>query len=253
MPLIELAGVSRVYRSGTVAVAALRGVDLEIAEGEFVAIMGSSGSGKSSLMNILGCLDRPTAGRFRLDGQDVSTLDKDALARIRNRTIGFVFQSFHLLPRTSALENVELPLLYAEDAPSWKEIHRRAAEALALLGLESRQTHTPSELSGGQQQRVAIARALVTGPRLLLADEPTGNLDSRTSLEIMDVFQRLNREGLTIAMVTHEPEMARFANRIIVLRDGLIRADRPAARSSAAEALAAGPQDNLLGLEEVLA
>jgi putative ABC transport system ATP-binding protein len=253
MALIELRGITRVYRSESVAVEALRGIDLDIDEGEFVAIMGSSGSGKSSLMNILGCLDRPTAGRYVLDGADVAGMDKDRLAGIRNRTIGFVFQSFHLLPRTSAVENVELPLLYSSDELSWKQIHDRAAAALDLLGLADRKHHTPSELSGGQQQRVAIARALVTQPRLLLADEPTGNLDSRTSLEIMDVFQRLNGEGLTIVMVTHEPEMARFASRVVILRDGTVRADRATLRQSAAEALEAGPGDDLTEFAEVLA
>jgi putative ABC transport system ATP-binding protein len=251
MSVIELRDITRIYRSGSVAVEALRGIDLDIGEGEFVAIMGSSGSGKSTLMNILGCLDRPTAGRFLLDGADVSHLDRDRLASIRNRTIGFVFQSFHLLPRTSAVENVELPLLYSAEALSWKQIHERATSALELLGLGDRRHHTPAELSGGQQQRVAIARALVTQPRLLLADEPTGNLDSRTSLEIMDVFQRLNRDGLTIVMVTHEPEMARFASRVVVLRDGLVRTDRATPALSAAEALAAGPDDDLAELVEV--
>jgi putative ABC transport system ATP-binding protein len=238
MAIIELDSIRRVYRSGSLGVEALRGVDLTIEEGEFVAVMGPSGSGKSSLMNILGCLDRPTNGRYVMDGVDVSTLTKDELARIRNRTIGFVFQSFHLLPRTSARENVELPLLYSDADPSWKEIHERAVDALAVLGLADRADHTPAELSGGQQQRVAIARALVTRPRLLLADEPTGNLDSRTSLEIMEIFQRLNDEGLTVLMVTHELEMARFASRVIVLRDGLIVRDRGVEQQSAAEALA---------------
>jgi putative ABC transport system ATP-binding protein len=238
MALIQLSGIKRVYRTESVAVEALRGVDLTVAEGEFVAIMGSSGSGKSTLMNILGCLDRPTEGRYVLGGEAVAGLARDRLAKIRNRTIGFVFQNFHLLPRTSALENVELPLLYSDGDLSWKEIHARAREALETLGLGERTDHTPSELSGGQQQRVAIARALVTRPRLVLADEPTGNLDSRTSLEIMDVFQRLNRDGLTILMVTHEREMARFADRIIVLRDGLIRTDRRIDRLSAAELMA---------------
>ncbi len=235
MPIIEVSGIRRIYKADSLAVEALRGVDLTVEEGEFVAIMGSSGSGKSTLMNILGCLDRPTTGGYLLDGEDVSELSRDQLARLRNRTLGFVFQNFHLLPRTSALENVELPLLYSEDGLGWREIHARSAEALETLGLGDRADHTPSELSGGQQQRVAIARALVTHPRVLLADEPTGNLDSRTSLEIMDVFQRLNREGLTILMVTHERDMARFAGRIIVLRDGLIRTDRANTPVSAAE------------------
>lgn len=237
MSLIELTGIRRVYRTESVAVDALRGIDLGVEEGEFVAIMGSSGSGKSTLMNILGCLDRPTAGRYLLDGEDVAGLPRDRLARIRNRTLGFVFQNFHLLPRTSAIENVELPLLYAEENLSWRDIHARAHSALVTLGLGDRTDHMPSELSGGQQQRVAIARALVTRPRLLLADEPTGNLDSRTSLEIMDVFQQLNREGLSILMVTHERDMARFAGRTIVLRDGLISADRTTDPRSAADVM----------------
>jgi putative ABC transport system ATP-binding protein len=235
--LLDLAGVTRVYRSGTVAVEALRGVDFTVDEGEFVSIMGASGSGKSTLMNILGCLDRPTAGRYRLDGTDVATLSKDQLARIRNRTLGFVFQSFNLLPRTSAQENVELPLLYTPAPLTWKEIRARAREALEIVGLADRAGHTPSELSGGQQQRVAIARALVTRPRVLLADEPTGNLDSRTGLEVMDVIQRLNDDGLTVLMVTHEPDIAAFSRRIVVLRDGLIRADRRTRARRAADVL----------------
>jgi len=237
--MIELSGITRVYRSETVAVEALRGIDLTVGQGEFVAIMGSSGSGKSTLMNILGCLDRPTAGEYLLRGEDVAAHSRDRLARIRNRTIGFVFQNFNLLPRTSALENVELPLLYSENELSWKEIHARARHALEIVGLADREAHTPSELSGGQQQRVAIARALVTRPGLLLADEPTGNLDSRTSIEVMDIIQRLNAEGLTILMVTHEPDIARFASRTIVLRDGLIRTDRATQPRSAADVLAA--------------
>lgn len=205
---------------------ALRGVDLEIRKGLFGSIMGASGSGKSTLMNILGCLDQPTSGAYHLDGDDVSTFNKDRLANVRNRTIGFVFQSFHLLPRTSALENVELPLLYRDENLSWKEIHNRAMKALEIVGLADRSKHNPNELSGGQQQRVAIARALVTEPKILLADEPTGNLDSRTSLEIIDIFQKLNKEGLTILMVTHEHDIARFSERIITLRDGLIISDK---------------------------
>jgi putative ABC transport system ATP-binding protein len=236
--LMELSGITRVYRSGALAVEALRGIDLTIAEGDFVSIMGASGSGKSTLMNILGCLDRPTAGRYRLDGTDVATLSKDQLARVRNRTLGFVFQSFNLLPRTSALENVELPLLYTPEPLSWKEIHERARNALEIVGLADRASHTPAELSGGQQQRVAIARALVTRPRVLLADEPTGNLDSRTGLEVMDVIQRLNADGLTVLMVTHEPDIAAFSRRIVVLRDGLVRADHRTRARLAADVLA---------------
>jgi putative ABC transport system ATP-binding protein len=235
--LIELEGITRVYRSGAMAVEALKGIDLTIREGEFVAIMGSSGSGKSTLMNIVGCLDRPTDGTFLLRGEDVSTLSKDRLAGIRNRTIGFVFQSFNLLPRTSALENVELPLLYAEEGLGWKEMHARAEEALATVGLADRMDHTPAELSGGQQQRVAIARALVTRPSLLLADEPTGNLDTRTGLEVMDMMQQLNRDGLTIIMVTHEPDVAQGAERTVTLRDGLLQSDRKVEPVSAARLL----------------
>jgi putative ABC transport system ATP-binding protein len=235
--LIELEGITRVYRSGSLAVEALKGIDLTIREGEFVAVMGSSGSGKSTLMNIVGCLDRPTEGTFFLRGEDVSTLSKDRLAGIRNRTIGFVFQSFNLLPRTSALENVELPLLYAQDELSWKEMHARAEEALEQVGLGDRMDHTPAELSGGQQQRVAIARALVTRPSLLLADEPTGNLDTRTGLEVMDMLQQLNRTGLTIVMVTHEPDVAQGAKRTVTLRDGLIQSDRKVEPVSAARLL----------------
>ncbi len=238
MPIVQFRGVTRTYRTGSVSVDALRGIDLDVDEGEFVAVMGTSGSGKSTMMNILGCLDRPTSGRYRLDGEDVQKLPPKRLARIRNRTIGFVFQAFHLLPRTSAHENVELPLLYREQEMSWKQIHARAVEALEIVGLGDRRDHTPAELSGGQKQRVAIARALVTQPRILLADEPTGNLDSRTSLEVIEFVQRLNREGLTILMVTHEREVARFADRIVTLRDGLIRSDRLSTPRNAATALA---------------
>jgi putative ABC transport system ATP-binding protein len=246
MPLIELSGVTRVYRSGALAVEALRGIDLEVAEGAFLAIMGASGSGKSTLMNVMGCLDRPTSGRYLLAGEDVSTLSRDALAAIRNRTLGFVFQDFHLLPRTSALENVELPLLYAAEEMPWKEMHQRARQALETVGLGDRMDHTPGELSGGQQQRVAIARALVTRPAVLLADEPTGNLDSRTGFEIIGMLQRLNHDGLTIVMVTHEPEIARAAGRTITLRDGLLVADRRHQPVPAAELLARQPDEDLL-------
>ena len=223
--MVELNGITRIYRSGSVAVEALRGIDLEIMNGAFLSIMGASGSGKSTLMNILGCLDKPTSGSYNLNNEDVSSFDRNKLAAVRNRTLGFVFQSFHLLPRTTALENVELPLLYSEEELSWKEIHNRASNALEVVGLGDRTNHNPNELSGGQQQRVAIARALVSKPKILLADEPTGNLDSRTSLEIMELFQQLNQNGLTIIMVTHEPDIARFSERIITLRDGLIRSD----------------------------
>jgi len=220
----------KIYRLGDVEVHALRGVSLSIPRGEFVAIMGSSGSGKSTFMNILGCLDRPTAGRYSLDGIDVSTVDADERAEIRNTKIGFVFQNFNLLPRTSALENVELPLLYS--AVSRKEQRARAFATLQAVGLEERARHLPSQLSGGQQQRVAIARALVTKPVLILADEPTGNLDSTTSTEVMHTFTALNRQGLTILVVTHEPDIAAFAQRRIVFRDGMIIADEQQAGSS---------------------
>jgi putative ABC transport system ATP-binding protein len=223
-PLIAVQDVTKVFRMGDVEVRALRGVSLEIATGEFIAIRGPSGSGKSTLMNILGCLDRPTTGRYLLDGRDVAPLDRDALARIRNRMLGFVFQSFNLLHRTSALENVELPLLYAGVGRA--ERHRRAAEALERVGLGDRLDHTPNRLSGGQQQRVAIARALVSEPKVILADEPTGNLDSRTSVEVMALFQELGRSGITIVLVTHDPDIATFVGRVVVVRDGHIASDR---------------------------
>jgi putative ABC transport system ATP-binding protein len=244
MPLVELSDVTKIYRIGTVAVAALRGVSLAVERGEFVAIMGASGSGKSTLMHIIGCLDRPTAGRYLLEGQEVGGLSRDALAAIRNRQIGFVFQSFHLLPRATALANVELPLLYNGCAPA--ERRRRAAEALETVGLAGREDHRPNQLSGGEQQRVAIARALVGGPTLLLADEPTGNLDSRRSLEIVGMLQRLNRgRGLTVIVVTHEPDIAAFAGRILQCRDGRIVGDRPdpAPRDAVAEAAALPPEE----------
>ena len=203
---------------------ALRGVSLDIAVGEFVAVRGPSGSGKSTLMNIIGCLDRPTSGQYLLDGVDVAPMDRDALARIRNQRIGFVFQSFNLLPRTSALENVELPLLYA--GVNRHQRHERAAESLRRVGLDDRMDHTPNRLSGGQQQRVAIARALVSQPKLILADEPTGNLDSRTSVEVMALFQELKETGITLVLVTHEPDIANYVERVIVVRDGHIASDR---------------------------
>ncbi len=222
-PLIRLEEVSKTYRMGDVEVHALRGVTLTVALGEFTAVMGASGSGKSTLMNILGCLDRPTAGRYLLEGQEVSHLGTEALAGIRNRTIGFVFQSFNLLPRTSALENVELPLLYAGAAAA--ERHARASASLAQVGLADRADHFPNQMSGGQQQRVAIARALVTRPRVILADEPTGNLDSRTSVEVMALFQELGRSGITVVLVTHEPDIAQYASRVVTMRDGRVRSD----------------------------
>jgi len=221
--VIRVDDVHKIYDMGETSVHALRGVTLDVEPGGFLAIMGASGSGKSTLMNILGCLDRPTSGRYLLDGTDVSRLDKRALALVRNRKLGFVFQGFNLLPRTTALENVQLPALYS---PSTKaERVARAKHALALVGLTSRAHHFPSQMSGGQQQRVAIARALVNRPSILLADEPTGNLDSRTSVEIMAVLQGLNDAGLTIVLVTHEHEIAQFAKRIVVFRDGRIRRD----------------------------
>jgi putative ABC transport system ATP-binding protein len=239
--VIELENIHKVYDSGAVRVHALRGVSLGIARGEFVAVMGASGSGKSTLMNILGCLDRPSTGRYLLDGTDVSQLSKDERADIRNGKIGFVFQGFNLLRRTSALENVELPLIYA-NVPAAERV-RRSRLALAIVGLAHREDNHPNQLSGGQQQRVAIARALVNNPSLLLADEPTGNLDSQTSVEIMSVFQKLNRDaGLTIVLVTHEPDIAQYASRIVVVRDGLITRDqRVVDRRDAASELAAMP------------
>jgi putative ABC transport system ATP-binding protein len=225
-PLILLESVHKIYDLGEVQVHALRGVSLEIHAGEFVAVMGASGSGKSTLMNILGCLDRPSRGRYFLEGTDVSHLSKVELARIRNRKLGFVFQQFNLLARTSALENVELPTVYAGITPQQRE--QRAREALERVGLADRADHYPSQLSGGQQQRVAIARALVNRPSILLADEPTGNLDSRTSVEIMDILQRLNQdEELTVVLVTHEHDIAQYAQRALEFRDGKLRRDTP--------------------------
>ena len=224
VPTIRLENVMKTYDLGEVQVHALRGVSLEIYPGEFVAVMGASGSGKSTLMNILGCLDRPTKGRYFLDGEDVSQLSKRELARVRSHKIGFVFQQFNLLSRTSALENVELPTIYA--GVPIQERERRAREALQRVGLAERAMHFPSQLSGGQQQRVAIARALVNDPAILLADEPTGNLDSRTSVEIMDILQKLNHEhGLTVVIVTHEPDIAQYAKRALEFRDGKMRRD----------------------------
>ena len=234
-PILQLDAIEKTYQSGDVEVRAVRGVSLTIGEGEFVAIMGSSGSGKSTMMNILGCLDRPTGGHYLLDGADVSRLDRDRLADIRNQKIGFVFQGFNLLSRTSALENVELPMLYAQSRLGAAEIHRRALAALETVGLADRAHHHPNQLSGGQQQRVAIARALCNEPALILADEPTGNLDTRTSIEIMGVFQKLNDRGITIVMVTHEPDIASYTRRNIVMRDGVILTDQPVARRIIAE------------------
>jgi len=223
--VIKLEAIHKTYHTGAVDVHAVRGVTTEVQPGEFVAVMGASGSGKSTLMNIIGCLDRPTQGRFFLDGTDTSDLDRDALADIRNRKIGFVFQGFNLLSRTSALENVELPMLYSQKHTSGHEQHRRALAALEMVGLADRADHHPNQLSGGQQQRVAIARALVNQPSLLLADEPTGNLDSQTSIEVMGVFQKLNESGITIVMVTHELDIARYTKRNLIMRDGRIVTD----------------------------
>ena len=223
--VIKLDEIHKVYHTGEVDVHAVRGISLNIVPGEFVAIMGSSGSGKSTLMNMVGALDRPTGGHYWLDGVDVSTLGRDALADVRNEKIGFVFQGFNLLSRTSARENVEMPMLYHRHRIPSHEQHKRAMYALELVGLGPRADHHPNQLSGGQQQRVAIARALVNQPTLLLADEPTGNLDTQTSIEIMGVFQKLNDQGITIIMVTHELDIARYTKRMVILRDGNIVTD----------------------------
>ncbi|HEY6271306.1 MAG TPA: ABC transporter ATP-binding protein [Terriglobales bacterium] len=244
-PVIQVEDVHKYYDLGETKVHALRGVDLKIEPGEFVAVMGSSGSGKSTFMNMLGCLDKPSSGRYLLEGADVSRMEKKDLARLRNGKLGFVFQGFNLLSRTTALENVELPTLYARMEKAARAV--RAQEVLTMVGLGERTGHFPSQLSGGQQQRVAIARALVNRPAILLADEPTGNLDSRTSVEIMQIFQELNDGGLTIVLVTHEPDVAQFAKRIVVFRDGKIRRDDPVSeRPRAAEVL-----KNMPALEEV--
>jgi len=243
LDLIYVENLVKIYHLGETQVHALRGVSLSIQKGEFVAIMGASGSGKSTLMNILGCLDRPTRGRFLLEQNDVSSLNKNQLAQIRNQKIGFVFQNFNLLSRTSALENVELPLYYNGTAVS--DRHRRAQDALRLLGLEGREHHIPSQLSGGQQQRVAIARALVNNPALILADEPTGNLDTRTSVEIMEIFQDLNQNSkITILLVTHEPDIAAYAGRHIQFRDGKVTADKQIQPRQASMDLAQLPELN---------
>ena len=230
--LVRLIDVHKVYRTGEMEVPAVRGVSIEIKRGEFVALMGASGSGKSTLMNILGCLDRPTTGHYILDGADVSGLDRDRLADIRNGKIGFVFQNFNLLPRTSARENVELPLVYSAQPLTHSELRERADRVLASVGLAGREDHYPSQLSGGQQQRVAIARALINQPEVLLADEPTGNLDSRTSVEIMVIFQQLNERGITVIMVTHEPDIAAYAKRNVMMRDGMILDDHLVSKRS---------------------
>ena len=235
-PLIAVGDLRKTYHVGEHDVHALRGVSLEVQPGEFIALTGPSGSGKSTFMHLLGCLDRPTGGTYRLDGRDVAQLSKRELARVRNRQIGFVFQGFNLLARTTALENVELPLLYAGGIPGAKR-RAMAAEALAAVGLGDRMDHHPNQMSGGQQQRVAIARALVTSPVLLLADEPTGNLDTRTSIEVMDIFQRLNAERkITVVLVTHEHDIAEYGTRIVAFRDGVVLDDHPVARRRTAPA-----------------
>ena len=237
-PVVKLENFSKVYVGSEVEVHAVRNVSLEIQAGEFVAIMGASGSGKSTMLNTLGCLDRPTSGKYFLDGVDIGTLDRNALADLRNQKIGFVFQGFNLLSRTTALENVELPMMYARPGLSSEEQREKALEALLRVGLDERAEHHPSQLSGGQQQRVAIARALVNHPALLLADEPTGNLDSSTGIEIMGIFQSLNQRGMTVVMVTHELDIARYTQRMVVMRDGEIIRDEPVHnRLAAAEEL----------------
>ncbi|MDQ2768745.1 MAG: ABC transporter ATP-binding protein [Gemmatimonadota bacterium] len=244
-PVIEISGVKKVYRMGETEVFALRDVDLTVHAGELLAVMGSSGSGKSTLMNILGCLDVPTTGSYVLDGIRVDGMSRNELADLRNKKLGFVFQGFNLLPRTSAVENVELPLLY-DRTGRWTDPRALATQALQRVGLGERLEHQPSELSGGQQQRVAIARALVTQPTLLLADEPTGNLDSRTSVEVMALFQALNNAGMTVIIVTHEPDIAQYAHRVIDVRDGRILRDHSVAvpRCAAEDVLAMNAQDN---------
>src|SRR6187455_843229 len=232
--MIQVRDLRKTYQMGDIEVPALRGVSFSIQRGEFVAIMGPSGSGKSTLMNLLGCLDTPTGGQYILDGLPVEQLERNLLASVRNRKIGFVFQQFNLLPRQTALENVALPLVYLGGVPAAERLER-AAEVLELVGLGDRVDHRPKELSGGQQQRVAIARALITRPALLLADEPTGNLDTRTSVEVMQIFQHLNDAGLTIVLVTHEPDIAEYASRVVAFRDGRVRGDRPVANRRRAD------------------
>jgi putative ABC transport system ATP-binding protein len=240
--VIGVKNLVKTYVVGEVEVRALRGVNLEVQRGEFIAVTGPSGSGKSTFMHIVGCLDRPTSGQYFLDGQDVSRMSKDALAAVRNKKIGFVFQGFNLLSRTSALDNVELPLLYRGKMKS-ADRHKRAIEVLDAVNLGNRADHHPNQLSGGQQQRVAIARALINEPSILLADEPTGNLDTRTSIEVMDIFQRLNRErGITVVLITHEMDIAEYGTRIVAFRDGLVVADKPVVkRRLAHDELAALP------------
>jgi putative ABC transport system ATP-binding protein len=234
--VISVRNLVKTYVVGEVEVKALRGVSLDVQPGEFLAVTGTSGSGKSTFMHIVGCLDRPTSGQYFLDGQDVSRMSKDALAAVRNKKIGFVFQGFNLLARTSALDNVELPLLYGGSAPKTADRHKRAVQMLELVGLGNRADHHPNQLSGGQQQRVAIARALINNPSIVLADEPTGNLDTRTSIEVMGIFQRLNKErGITVVLITHEIDIAEYGTRTVTFRDGQVIADKPVTRRRVAE------------------
>jgi putative ABC transport system ATP-binding protein len=234
--VISVKSLVKTYVVGEVEVKALRGVNLDVPQGEFLAVSGPSGSGKSTFMHIVGCLDRPTSGQYLLDGQDVSRMSKDALAAVRNKKIGFVFQGFNLLSRTSALDNVELPLLYGNNGLKTADRHKRALEMLELVGLGNRADHHPNQLSGGQQQRVAIARALINTPAILLADEPTGNLDTRTSIEVMGIFQRLNQErGITVVLITHEPDIAEYGTRTVTFRDGQVVADKVVGRRRLAQ------------------
>ena len=234
--VITVRNLTKTYIVGEVQVKALRGINLDVQPGEFLAVSGTSGSGKSTFMHIVGCLDKPTSGQYLLDGEDVSRMSKDALAAVRNKKIGFVFQGFNLLSRTSALDNVEVPLLYGKGAPKTADRHKRATEMLDLVGLGNRTDHHPNQLSGGQQQRVAIARALINNPSILLADEPTGNLDTRTSIEVMGIFQRLNQErGITVVLITHEMDIAEYGTRTVTFRDGQVVADKPVARRRQAQ------------------
>jgi len=243
VPVIAVKSLVKTYVVGEIEVKALRGVDLTVQSGEFLAVTGQSGSGKSTFMHIVGCLDKPTSGRYFLDGEDVSRMSKDQLAAVRNKKIGFVFQGFNLLSRTTALDNVELPLLYGGSGLKASERHKRAMAVLTAVGLEQRADHHPNQLSGGQQQRVAIARSLINNPSILLADEPTGNLDTRTSIEVMDIFQKLNTErGITVLLITHEHDIAEYGTRIVQFRDGHVVSDQPVTqRRHAEDELAALP------------